>query len=44
MSTNAEIAERLFPEAIPAGDMVDRTYKIINLKAQNFLKLKVVDT
>jgi len=43
MNTNAEIAERLFPEAIPAGDMADRTYKIINLKAQNFLKLKAVD-
>lgn len=43
MSTNAEIAERLFPEAIPAGDMADRHYKIVNLKAHNFLRLKAVD-
>lgn len=35
--------DRLFPEAIPAGDIADRQYKIINLRARNFLKLKAVD-
>jgi DNA repair exonuclease SbcCD ATPase subunit len=35
--------DRIFPDTIPAGDMAERHYKIINLKAQNFLKLKAVD-
>jgi len=40
---NAEVIERLFSDTIPAGDVENRHYKIINLKAQNFLRLKAVD-
>ncbi len=35
--------DRLFPEAIPVGDIANRQYRIVNLKAQNFLRLKAVD-
>lgn len=38
-----EDINRIFPEPIAAGDMANGHYKIINLKAQNFLKLKAVD-
>ena len=34
---------RIFPDAVPAGDMAGQQYKIINLKANNFLRLKAVD-
>jgi DNA repair exonuclease SbcCD ATPase subunit len=40
---DADVIERILPDAIHAGDVADRHYKIINLKAQNFLRLKAVD-
>ncbi len=38
-----EDIERVFPEPVSAGDIADGQYRIINLKAQNFLKLKAID-
>ncbi|NLV27622.1 MAG: hypothetical protein GXY48_10725 [Methanomicrobiales archaeon] len=40
---DADVIERILPDAIYTGDVADRHYKIINLKAQNFLRLKAVD-
>ena len=40
---DADVIERLLPDMISLGDISDRHYKIINLKAQNFLRLKAVD-
>ena len=40
---DADVIERLLPDMTSLGDISDRHYKIINLKAQNFLRLKAVD-
>ena len=40
---DADVIERLLPDMTSLGDLSDRHYKIINLKAQNFLRLKAVD-
>jgi len=40
---SAETIERLLPGSALPADPEGQTYKIVNLKAQNFLKLKAVD-
>lgn len=42
-AVTTEDIERIFPEPASADTVTDGQYRIINLKAQNFLKLKAVD-
>jgi len=42
-AVTTEDIERIFPEPVSADTVTDGQYKIVNLKAQNFLKLKAVD-